>query len=128
MQSSRAGDGGARGRRQDAKQRANTYQPLAMPLDAVTIEVLDGKELQLQAGAEVAMLLGVVAVEVVVGKVMQGPAGVATALAAGDGVERRQQRLGVAAPVPGSGGCGVGREEDARVQLLGVFVVCSVCV
>jgi hypothetical protein len=94
MQSSRAGDGGARGRRRDAKQRANIYQPLVMPLDAVTVEALDGEELQLQAGAEVAMLLGVIAVEVVVGKVMQGPAGVATALAAG---ESRRRCRGVAA-------------------------------
>ena len=46
-----------------------------MPLDPVAVEALDGKELQLQAGAEVAMLLDVVAVKVVVGKVQQGPAG-----------------------------------------------------
>jgi hypothetical protein len=61
-------------------QQANTYQPLTMPLDAVAIEALDGEELLLQAGAEVAMLLHVVSVEVVVGKVLQGPAGEAMSM------------------------------------------------
>jgi hypothetical protein len=55
-------------------QQANTYQPLVMPLDAVAVEALDGEELQLQAGVEVAMLLDVV-VEVVVGKVLHGATG-----------------------------------------------------
>jgi hypothetical protein len=60
-------------------QQANTYQPLVMPLDAVAVEALDGEELQLQAGVEVAMLLDVV-VEVVVGKVLHGATGGVTSM------------------------------------------------
>jgi hypothetical protein len=59
-------------------QQANTYQPLTMPLDAVAVEALDGEELQLQTGLEVAMHLDVVTIEMVVGKVLQGTTGGAT--------------------------------------------------